>query len=78
MPPGELKVLLRRAAMILGNEDSGSQIDSFVEEALDGVAAERQVSKPKLLGSIVTQWLIVNSHLPLYKMEENSSLSGAS
>ena len=73
MSGADLKALLRRAALLLRNVGGGgASMEADVEEALDGVAAERRVSKPQLLQSIVRQWLIVNSYLPLYDMDEEA------
>ncbi|TIU33899.1 MAG: hypothetical protein E5W38_07665 [Mesorhizobium sp.] len=69
MSGSDLKALLRRAALVLRNAgDLGMEAD--IEEALDGAAAEMRVSKAQLLQSIAMQWLIANSHIPLYKMDD--------
>ncbi|RAZ90528.1 hypothetical protein DPM33_13550 [Mesorhizobium hawassense] len=73
MSGADLRALIRRAALLLRNARGGDvNLEADVEVALEGVAAERRVSKPQLLRLIVRQWLIVNSDLPLYKMDEEA------
>lgn len=70
MSGSDLKALLRRAALVLRNVGGDSSMEPGIEEALDGAAAEMQVSKAQLLQSIAMQWLIANSRFPLYWMED--------
>lgn len=73
MSGADLKALLRRAALLLRNARGGDVgMEADLEDALEGVAAERRISRPQLLQSIVRQWLIVNSYLPLYNMDEEA------
>lgn len=70
MSGSDLKALLRRAALVLRNAGCDLGMEADIEEALDGAAAEMRVSKTQLLQSIAMQWLIANSHIPLYKMDD--------
>ncbi|UVK43257.1 hypothetical protein BPNPMPFG_005035 [Mesorhizobium sp. AR07] len=75
--PAKLKVLLRRAALMLRNAgDGGVDLEPKIEETLDGLAAEMCVLKAELIRTIVTEWLIANAYLPVFTIDEGSTTDG--
>ncbi|WP_342216759.1 ribbon-helix-helix protein, CopG family [Mesorhizobium sp. 131-3-5] len=76
MSPSNLKVLLRRAALMLRNAGDGVDLEPKIEEILDGLAAEMGVSKAELIRTVVTEWLIANAYLPVFTIDEGSTTVG--
>jgi len=76
MSPSNLKVLLRRAALMLRNAGDGVDLEPKIEEILDGLAAEMDVSKAELIRTIVTEWLIANAYLPVFTIDEGCTTAG--
>ena len=73
MSSSHLKVLLRRAALMLRNAGDGVDLEPKIEGILDELAAEMGVSKPELIRTVVTEWLIANAYLPVFTIDEGSS-----
>ena len=72
----DLQVLLRRAALLIRNVD-GIRLDPRTDEALTGLAAEMGSAKPDLVETIVGEWLMANSYLPVpHAIDEESTAEG--
>lgn len=73
----DLQVMLRRAALMIRNTD-GIDLDPRVEEALLGMAAEMRVSKSDLIKTVIADWLVANSYLPVsVALDEDCETSGS-
>ncbi|AZO36328.1 MAG: hypothetical protein EOS81_15925 [Mesorhizobium sp.] len=71
----DLQVLLRRAALLLRNV-GGINLDPRTDDALTSLAAEMGAAKPDLVETIVGEWLVANSYLPVHAVDEESTVDG--
>ncbi|CDX34635.1 conserved hypothetical protein [Mesorhizobium plurifarium] len=72
----DLQVLLRRAALLLRNV-GGINLDPRTDDALTSLAAEMGTAKPDLVETIVGEWLVANSYLPVpHAVDEESTVDG--
>ncbi|AZO23879.1 hypothetical protein EJ070_26485 [Mesorhizobium sp. M1E.F.Ca.ET.045.02.1.1] len=72
----DLQVVLRRAALMLRNV-TGLVLDPKVEESLSGLADEMGLTKPDLIRTILSDWLVANAYLPVpYALDEESAVDG--
>ncbi|WP_348632787.1 hypothetical protein [Mesorhizobium sp. M2D.F.Ca.ET.223.01.1.1] len=72
----DLQVLLRRAALLLRNV-GGISLDVRTDDALTNLAAEMGKPKPDLVETIVGDWLVANSYLPVpHAVDEESDVDG--
>lgn len=71
-PQADLPSILRRAALTLRNLPSMS-LHPRVEDALNSLAAEMNISQTDLIKIILRDWLETNSYLPVGQLEEDYS-----
>jgi len=67
--------LLRRAALLLRNVE-GVPLDPPWEDALRSVSAEMKLTRSELIRTIVKDWLVANTYLPVSMLEEDSETEG--
>ena len=71
----QLQILLRRAALLLRNVE-GVSLDPAWEGALRSVSAEMNLTRSELIRTIVKDWLVANTYLPISMLEEDSDTKG--
>ncbi|TPN86654.1 hypothetical protein FJ987_04520 [Mesorhizobium sp. CU2] len=73
----DLLVMLRRAALLLRNV-GGISLDARTDDALTSLAAEIGTAKPELVETIVGEWLVTNSYMPVpHALDEESDVEGS-
>lgn len=73
----DLQVMLRRAALLLRNV-GGFSLDAHTDDALTSLASEMGTAKPDLVETIVSEWLVANSYLPVpHVLDEESDVEGS-
>ncbi|WP_348639560.1 hypothetical protein [Mesorhizobium sp. M1E.F.Ca.ET.045.02.1.1] len=56
---------------------TGLVLDPKVEESLSGLADEMGLTKPDLIRTILSDWLVANAYLPVpYALDEESAVDG--
>jgi len=71
----DLAIILRRAALWLRNSEDVS-LDPAWEDALASVAQEMKLSRGEFIRTIVNDWLVANSYLPVHLVDEDSEVDG--
>ncbi|TGQ20035.1 MAG: hypothetical protein E5V67_09290 [Mesorhizobium sp.] len=73
----DLQIMLRRAALMLRNV-IGLALEPSVEDPLSTLAAEMGLSKPELVRTIISDWLVANAYLPVPRaLDEERAVEGS-
>lgn len=72
----DLQIMLRRAALRLRNTE-GIVLDQDVDEAVNALAADLNMTKQDLMRVMMREWLETGGYLPVRALDEDGEVDGS-